>query len=339
MYGPDNQPFVASKMRRATASWSRVRTVAIALVMGLVMLGLPALAQKTEGWDAGIAAPPEAAPKSGTENMTAVPRTTGGEASSTAGTVSKLKLVALLTDNGQQIDKGIIWRVFQNVPGAEGKTKLLSTHREASPLIKLEPGDYVVNAAFGRAHLTRKITLKPDGTTPAVEQFVLNAGGLRVSALVNNAEPAPGTLTYEIQSDRDQSDRRKVILTGAKPGLIIRLNAGIYHIVSTYGDANVKVQTDVTVEAGKLSEATLSHSAGKVTLKLVLREGGEAQSDTQWRIETAEGHVVKETVGALPTHFMSPGQYRAIAVSQGKTYAGDFTVTENQASIVEVLMQ
>ena len=73
--------------------------------------------------------------------------------------------------------------------------------------------------------------------------------------------------------------------------------------------------------------------------RLVLREGGEAQSDTQWRIETPQGQVVKETVGALPSHFLAPGQYRAKAVTQGKTYAGDFTVSENQAAIVEVLMQ
>ena len=49
------------------------------------------------------------------------------------------------------------------------------------------------------------------------------------------------------------------------PGLLahelVRLNAGIYRIVSTYGDANATVEADVTVEAGKLSEASVTHSA------------------------------------------------------------------------------
>ena len=301
------------------------------------------MAQQPDGWGAGVTEtkPGVTQPDpNGSGNTTAVPRSSPDKDTTGTPAPGRIKLIALLTDNGQQIDKGLVWRVFQNGAGGEAKAKLVATHRDASPLLKLDEGDYVVNVAFGRAHLTRKITVKPGvGGESAVEQFVLNAGGLRVSALVNGIEAAPGILTYEIHSDRDQSDRRKVIMTGAKPGLIIRLNAGIYHVVSTYGDANAKVQTDVTVEAGKLTEATLAHTAGRVTLKLVLREGGEAQSDTQWRIETPQGLVVKETAGALPSHFLAPGQYRAKAVSQGKTYAGDFSVSENQAAIVEVLMQ
>lgn len=317
----------------------------LARVMALLFAVLgslcPTYAQEPAAdWQAGVSAgdarapdPPKAA------NSTTVPRTKPENDTGAATASAKIKLVALLTDNGQRIDKGLIWRVFQSKAGAEGKTKLLSTLREASPTLKLEPGDYVVNAAFGRAHLTRKISLKNSATDPVIEQFVLNAGGLRVSATVNGTEAAPGALTYDIMSDRDQTDRRKAIMTSAKPGLIIRLNAGIYHIVSTYGDANAAVDCDVTVEAGKLTEATLTHSAAKVTLKLVLREGGEAQSDTQWRIETLEGLAVKETVGALPTHFLAPGKYRAKAISQGKTFAAEFEAAQNQPTVVEVLMQ
>ncbi len=76
------------------------------------------------------------------------------------------------------------------------------------------------------------------------------------------------------------------MLIHAKPNVIIRLNAGIYHIVSTYGDANAKVEADVNVEAGKLTEATVSHSAARVTFKLVTRIGGEALPDTQWTVQT-----------------------------------------------------
>src|SRR5204862_55261 len=83
--------------------------------------------------------------------------------------------VALLTGDGQQIDQGLIWRVFQS-SGPAGKSKLIAELREASPFIRLRPGEYTVNAAFGRANLTRKIVVKPDG--PPFEPFVLNAGAL-----------------------------------------------------------------------------------------------------------------------------------------------------------------
>ena len=200
-----------------------------------------------------------------------------------------MRLVALLTSDGQNIDQGLIWRVFESGGQTEGKAALVHTFHDASPVLKVKPGDYFVNVAFGRAHLTRRITVKPGPGEPAVEQFVINAGGLRVTAVVSGHEAPANTVTYSIYSDRDQSDNRKVVLNSAKPGLVIRLNAGIYHIISTYGDVNSKVASDVTVEAGKLTEVTLTHSAAKATFKLVHRAGGEALPDTQWSIQTPAG--------------------------------------------------
>ena len=49
-----------------------------------------------------------------------------------------------------------------------------------APTLRLEPGDYVVNVAFGRANLTRKITVSSERAVQ--ERFVLNAGGLRLYA-------------------------------------------------------------------------------------------------------------------------------------------------------------
>lgn len=246
-----------------------------------------------------------------------------------------VKLVALLTADGQQIDQGLVWRVFQGQSGS-GKSKLVTENREASPQLKLQPGDYIVNAAFGRANLTRKISVQPSG--PVTEQFVLNAGGLRLNAL-SGGNPAPsGIVTYAIFSDeRDQSDSRTAVMTGAKPNLIIRLNAGIYRVVSTFGDANARIETDVTVEAGKLTETTVSHAAGKANFKLVTRAGGEAIPDTEWTIKTVAGEIVKESVGALPSHYLAPGQYTARARSGGQFYTSSFTVTDGETTIVEVL--
>ena len=116
-----------------------------------------------------------------------------------------------------------------------------------------------------------------------------------------------------------------------------RLNAGVYNIVSTYGDANAIARVDVAVEAGKLTEATLTHQAAKVTLKLVTRPGGEAISDTQWMIMTPQGEMVKESVGALPTHVLAPGAYTATAKNGGLAFQRDFTVQQGQAVQVEVL--
>jgi hypothetical protein len=303
------------------------RARALPLLVALTTLGCPASAQDaTGGWGADVGRP--------SAGTTSIPRSVPGAETNVS---AQVRLVAVLTADGQMIDNGLVWHVFQSAPGTDSKTRLVGTHRTASPTLSLEPGDYVVNAAFGRANLTRKISVKPSAT-PAVEQFVINAGGLRVGALVGGQPATPGTVSYDIQSDRDQSDDRKVIMADAKPGLIIRLNAGIYHVVSKYGDANAIVESDVTVEAGKLTEAQISHSAAKTTLKLVTRKGGEALSDTQWTILTKDGRLVKESVGALPTHLLAPGAYLASARNQGKVYAREFEVKDGETTVVEVIV-
>ena len=147
-------------------------------------------------------------------------------------------------------------------------------------------------------------------------------------------------MTIEVFSDeRDQFGNRNRIVGGVRPGVILRLSSGIYNVVSTYGDANAQVRADVSVEAGKLTEATVAHAVGKATFRLVTRAGGEAIADTQWVIATPQGEVVKESVGALLTHALLPGHYVVTARSQGRTFRREFTLQHNDALQVEVLVQ
>ena len=74
---------------------------------------------------------------------------------------------------GQQIEQGLVWRVFRPAPRT-GKSKLLLESHDASPTVKLPPGDYTVNAAFGRANLTRKISIKASET--AGESMQIESG-------------------------------------------------------------------------------------------------------------------------------------------------------------------
>ncbi len=324
--------------RTSIAKLSRVAALIGCLLPALATV--PAAAQSLpETWDTGVnpapAAPQAASPADGTApaTTTTIPRNDTSE----AGEAAQVRLVAILTNEGQRIDKGVVWRIYSEDKAADGKVKLVSSLREASPLVKLQPGSYVVNAAYGRANLTRKLDV---AATPAevVERFVLNAGGLRVSAAISGA-PAPlHAVSYSIYSDRDQSDNRKLVLSAAKPGLIIRLNAGIYHIVSSYGDTNAIVESDVTVEAGKLTEAAVAHAAAKVTFKLVTRTGGEALADTQWTIQTPQGQTIKESMGALPSHILAPGNYVVVAKHQSKAFNRSFTVKDGETTQIEVLI-
>ena len=322
---------------------ARSRCGLLALLISALWLASPAPAvaqiappgSPLEGWDLTAPPAPPAPPPTG---VTVVPR--ASETETARPGEQPVQLMALLTDDGNQIEAGLVWRIYEESNLAERRSKLIRTERVPSPLLSLKPGTYIVNAAFGRAHLTRKIAIEdPPAAEPKVEKFVLNAGGLRVTAMFGSKPAPPGSVSYDIMTDRDQTDERGVVLQATKPGLVVRLNAGLYHIVSTYGDANAIVRSDITVEAGKLTEAQIQHAFAKVSFKLVERSGGEALPDTQWTIQTPEGGIVKESVGALPSHILAPGTYAVIARHQKRAFRRDFTVQDAQTAEIEVVVQ
>jgi hypothetical protein len=272
-------------------------------------------------------------------NTTVITRTPDRPAAGDKGRGTAVSLQARLTDAGGRIDQGLVWRIYEAAAGADGRHKLVSTHKEGAPTVRLPPGEYMINAAFGRAHLTRKVVVTQAETQ--AELFVLNAGGLRITAVSATGEAVPErAASYDIYSDeRDQKGTRAKVMSGARLGLIYRLNAGIYHVVSTYGDANAIERADVTVEPGKLSEAVIRHQAARATFKLVARAGGEALADVKWAIQTPDGHTVKESMGALPTHLLQAGKYLALATQADTTWSLEFEVKAGEVKQVELVMQ
>ena len=246
---------------------------------------------------------------------------------------------ALVSEAGPKLQAGLTWRVYTSkTPPAGGSYELLSTHREAAPTAALLPGEYLVNAAYGLSNLTKKIKVEKGRSIE--ETFVLNTGGLKLAALLPDGGPLSGSaVRYDILSDEeDQFGNRQMVLRDAKPGLVIRLNAGAYRIECVHGDANATVKADVTVEPGKVTEATLKQTGAKTTFKLVQTLGGEALADTKWTILTSAGDVVKENAGALPTHILAPGSYAVVADHAGVSYTRKFSIESGEAKQVEVVV-
>jgi hypothetical protein len=270
----------------------------------------------------------------GSATTSTVPRPIGPTEARTSGLVT---FRAHVTDEGPPLDQGVIWRIYLDKPGPDGRYRLVSQHRDATPQLRLDAGEYWVNVAYGRANLTRRVTVTPGRV--AAERFVINAGALKVSATLASGEAAADNqVALTIYSDeRDASGNRIVVLSGARPGILIRLNAGVYQVQSLYGDANAVTRGDITVEPGKLTEATIVHPAARATLKLVTQPGGDALADTVWTIVGSQGETIKETAGALPSHAFAPGVYGVIARRQGQTWRRDIQLQPGEAVLVEVL--
>ncbi|MDX2264423.1 MAG: VWA domain-containing protein [Hyphomicrobiales bacterium] len=289
------------------------------------------------GFNASRPAPFSQVAAPGAAGLSAVDGATPSAPPPRTGAPGRIALAAYLAQGSPPINVGVKWRVYDAQPTEDGAYKLLQSLTDAQPAFDIAPGEYLVTAAYGRANLTKKIAVWPG--QPVADAFVLNAGGLRLAALLPNGQPIPDNqVRFEILSGAtDQFGNRERVIEGVRTGVIIRLNSGYYHVVSVYGDANARIESDVAVEPGKLTEAVVKHDAAKIGFRLVRRAGGEALADTKWTIQTAAGVLVKETAGAFPAHILAPGEYRVTATHQEQDFTMDFSVAPGSPQQIEVV--
>jgi len=264
------------------------------------------------------------------------PPSGGDNAPFTPNITASFELVARLTDNGAPITDGVTWRVFSPEPGPDGKLKLIAEAHGGSMKFTLTSGPYLVHAAYGRAGATKKIIVGGEVESDTVN---LNAGGLRLLALAGKDQPlAPTDVSFNIYApDEDGAEERILLVPNAPAGRVIGLNAGTYHVVCRYGDANAVVRADIRVEPGKLTEAQVYQKAARLTLKLVGEHGGEALADTSWSVVTPSGDSIADSVGAFPSVVLAVGDYTAIAKHDGKIYERNFTVEAGVNHDIEVI--
>jgi hypothetical protein len=236
------------------------------------------------------------------------------------------------------INGGLVWRVFADKPDDTGTFKLLREERGATPNIVLPPGNYVVHVALGLVGAVRAVSLKAE--TDRIG-FVLPAGGLRIEGRVGSSKIPPNQISFALykgsQFEGGAGAERQSLIPNVPAGDVALLPEGTYYIISNYGDANSVVRSDIRVQAGKLTDVTVSHRAAVITLKLVSDRGGEALANTAWSVITPGGDVIKESIGAFPRVVLSEGEYRAIAKNEGKVFERPFNVVNGVDGEVEVV--
>lgn len=315
----------------------RTRSLALltALLGGLAVatVDAPALAQTK-------AAPPMPGAKADAAAMPYAPEpgpATGAERAPAKR--SLLTMSAKVTDDGQPIRAGLVWRVMRENPAhlgtADEKLQLVAMASGGDAEFILEPGSYLVHAAYGRAAATARLDLTGQ---PRAETLILYAGGLKLAAALPGDRPlAEDQISFDIYSlDNDQKGDRQALVLGAKPGKIIRLNADTYRIIGHYGDVNATARAEIKVTPGKLTEATMYIKAAKVTFKLVSAPGGEALTNVSWSVVSRGGDPLTRVVGAFPSVVLAEGDYSIIAKQGERVFTRDFTVESGMDREIEV---
>lgn len=260
----------------------------------------------------------------------------GADTSLAVRATGRTTLAAQLVGEGAEIPRGLVWRVFKPEPGPDGRLPLVASARGGTSTFDLVPGSYLIHATFGRAGATKRITVGRDSRR---ETIVLDAGGLELDAVLEGGGKIPADqLKFSIyEAEPGENGERALIIPDVKPRTVVRLNSGVYHVVSTYGTVNAVIRSDIRVEAGKLTEATVEHRAAQLTMKLVREQGGEAIADTAWSVLTASGDPIRESVGAYASMVLAEGEYTVIAKNRDRIYQSDLTVTAGNDQEVEVL--
>ena len=230
---------------------------------------------------------------------------------------------------------GVIWRVYADRPDASGAFRMLREERSPTPNLVLPPGSYVVHASLGLASAVRPVTLRQDTTR---ELFEIPAGGLRIEGRVGTTRIPAGQVTFNIyKGSQFDAVERAPIAQNVPSGDVALIPDGTYYIISNYGDGNSVVRSDIRVQAGKLTDVTVTHRAALIVLKLVSERGGEALANTSWSVLTPGGDIVKESIGAFPRVVLAEGQYRAIARYEGRVFERSFDVVNGVDGEIEVL--
>lgn len=243
-----------------------------------------------------------------------------------------LTLSATFGDRGSRIGSGVKWRLFTDQSDANGEHMLVAESTASTPRFEVDPGSYIVHVVYGLVSTAKFVTVR--AAEPASQTIVINAGAVRLDAFVGDRKAPAESVSFTLS--RDDGGVSRVVAENVRPGALLRVPAGDYHVKSSYGDANATIEADLSVLAGKLVQAQVHHRAAQVALKLVQQPGGPELRDTSWTILTPGGDVIRDSIGALSGIVLAEGDYTAIARRDGQLYQQSFEVKAGTDSTVEV---
>jgi hypothetical protein len=233
------------------------------------------------------------------------------------------------------INGGLHWRVYSDKPDQNGIFRMLKEDSNPQPTFVLPAGGYILHVAFGLASAAKPIQVSRE---PVREVFEIPGGGLRIEGRVGNTPIPHAQISFDVYkgSQFEQSERRP-LATSVSTGNVVLVPEGTYYILSKYGDGNAVVRSDIRVQAGKLTDVTVTHRAAQITFKLVSRRGGEALANTDWAVISPAGDTISESKGAFPRMILAEGEYKVVARNDNKVYQQDLSVIPGVDAEVEVL--
>ena len=177
----------------------------------------------------------------------------------------ELLLTAMMADKGPQLSAGLEWRVHAAARGSDS-VKDLYVGEDPQPRLKLDPGDYVVEARLDGIKITENITVAKAGLTRATLNF--DAGRIKIQAFADRGSKPLTNVFYTVYRKSEKSgDSDKVVAITSKPDPEYTLPSGSYNILVQHG--GTRSERLINVVAGKVGKVDIVMYSGELVLHAV----------------------------------------------------------------------
>lgn len=235
-----------------------------------------------------------------------------------------LELAARLHETGGLITRPIGWTVKRAIAGRAATGEPVYHGEAAVAEIRLDPGEYQVEASYGFATVAHDVAVEP-GQRVGVT-LILNVGGIRALSLVDGQALPAGIAADHAVYALSGPQAGQQLTAAAAQGEVLRLAAGSYRVESRFRPGNTVAETTVTVKPGRLSSLEIAHLAAVVRVEVA---GGA----TGWLIENLDNGWTWRQAGAAGDLVLAPGRYQATAIGAAHP-AVSFAVAAGQSVVV-----
>lgn len=223
----------------------------------------------------------------------------------------------------------LIYTIFEDDPESpNGRREVARSHAREAKFV-LPAGTYYVSARSGDADVRQRIAVSVGETVK--RSLTLNLTPLNLSAIVAGA-PATAAQGIVYRINRADGDKARVA-RAVGPNAAFVLPPGRYTVEATLAAYPLSATQDMTLEAGKQTDAALTIEGGRVTFKA---PGDVPTSDVFWEVVDASGRSLWRKTGVEAETLLAPGRYKVRFEAQSHHRETEFEIRAGETKLVEI---
>lgn len=231
-----------------------------------------------------------------------------------------LSVNALPSKDGAPLEKAYIY-VWETEQAADGSRKQVTAGNQRN-IFTLAAGKYFATAKLGKATVGEEFEIVAGRKTDLV--LILGSGVLKVTALSEEGgAPMKDAYIYVYEAEQAADGSRKQVTAGNQRNKFT-IPAGTYYITAKVGKA--VVGQEVTVAAGKMTEAQIILGVGALKVSAIPTEGAKPLKGAYITVfekdKALDGKRESVTAGNQRNTFKLPAGIYYVVAKAGKAQAG-----------------